>query len=47
MKFVSAYLLTRWEMVFSAMVEFKKNHGHCNVPIDWPENPELGTWVAN
>src|SRR5262249_39956889 len=22
-------------------------HGHCDVPGEWPENPELGLWVAN
>ncbi len=30
-----------------ALKAFKKRFGHCNVPILWPENPELGTWLKN
>jgi len=26
--------------------EFKGQDGHCNVPCSYPENPELGKWVA-
>jgi hypothetical protein len=26
---------------------FKKQHGHCNVPQKWAENPKLGTWVLS
>ncbi len=35
-----------WEEMFSALTEFFKIHGHCNVPLDWPANPQLGQWVA-
>ena len=24
---------------------FKREHGHCNVPVQWPTNPALGLWV--
>jgi len=34
-----------WEEMFSALVDFKKTHGHCDVPLNWPENPKLGHWV--
>jgi hypothetical protein len=37
----------RWERRFQELVEFKEMHGHCNVPILWPENPKLGRWVDN
>ncbi len=29
----------------SALAEFKRAHGHCNVAADWPENPKLAKWV--
>eukprot|EP00803_Ostreobium_quekettii_P008369 evm.model.scf_648.3 EVM.evm.TU.scf_648.3 scf_648:22258-26753(-) len=35
----------RWQQRFNELVEFQKEHGHCNVPRDWPENPQLGDWV--
>lgn len=35
-----------WEELFSALVEYKKAHGDCNVPYDWQDNPRLGTWVV-
>lgn len=28
------------------LVEFKAEHGHCNVPKRWSENPKLASWVA-
>ncbi|MEO5339859.1 MAG: Helicase associated domain protein [Magnetococcus sp. MYC-9] len=24
---------------------FKQQHGHCNVPVPWPQHPALGLWV--
>lgn len=36
----------RWENMFSGLVEFKKVHGHCNVPFNWPKNPRLALWVS-
>lgn len=35
------------EKMFSALVEFKKREGHCNVPQNYPPNPQLAKWVAN
>lgn len=35
-----------WEEKFAALKNYKHNHGDCNVPQKWAENPELGTWVA-
>ncbi len=33
------------EELFLALMQFKAQHGHCNVPAQWPENPQLGLWV--
>jgi len=38
---------TLWEKRFSELVRFKEEHGHCNVPRGWSENPALGTWVSS
>jgi superfamily II DNA or RNA helicase len=38
-------LFRPWDEMFSELVEFYKLHGHCNVPLDWPANPELARWV--
>ena len=34
-----------WERAFAALVEFKKVHGHCNVPQKSGEHKRLGKWV--
>ena len=34
-----------WEEMFEVLKRYKSEHGNCNVPARWPENPELGTWV--
>jgi superfamily II DNA or RNA helicase len=44
--FVWAYLATLWEERFTQLQAFKIIHGHCNVPYDWPDNPQLGIWVS-
>ena len=31
--------------MFEALAEFRKAHGHCNVPKRWSENPKLANWV--
>ena len=36
---------TGWAEMFTALVAYKQQHGDCNVPVRWPENPALGTWV--
>ncbi len=35
-----------WEEMFAALVTFKAQHGHCNVPRRYAENPPLGLWVG-
>jgi hypothetical protein len=36
-----------WAQMYAALAEFKKKHGHCDVPPDWPEDPDLARWVAD
>ena len=33
-----------WDAMFDALAQFKQSYGHCNVPLKWPENPQLGRW---
>jgi hypothetical protein len=35
----------RWETMFSTLAEYRVEHGDCNVPYGWPENPALAKWV--
>ena len=35
-----------WEEQFAALAQYKAQHGDCNVPRDWPENPSLSYWVG-
>ena len=36
-----------WQRRFAELVLFRQRHGHCDVPSDWAENPELGRWVLH
>ena len=36
-----------WDGEFKKLKAFKKKHGHCNVPAQFPQDPNLGSWVAN
>jgi hypothetical protein len=36
-----------WEHRFRDLATFKVQHGHCNVRVEYPENPALGTWLNN
>ena len=36
----------KWNEKYQLLSNFKKQHGHCFVPINWKENPSLGNWVA-
>jgi hypothetical protein len=37
---------TAWEDHLSELADYRKVHGHCNVPQKCSENAKLGTWVA-
>jgi hypothetical protein len=38
--------VTTWEARLSELADYRKIHGHCNVPKLYSENIQLGTWVA-
>ena len=38
----------KWDTKFNELVAYKDTHGgSCNVPQEYAENPQLGTWVSN
>jgi hypothetical protein len=36
-----------WEGRLSELADYRKIHGHCNVPSKYSENTKLATWVGN
>ncbi|CAJ1947833.1 unnamed protein product [Cylindrotheca closterium] len=39
------YQAEQWEERVEALLEFRRIHGHCSVPYDYPANPSLSRWV--
>jgi hypothetical protein len=37
---------TTWTYRLSELADYRKIHGHCNVPHDYSENTKLANWVA-
>jgi hypothetical protein len=35
-----------WDERLTELQTFKDQHGHCNVPAVYSENPKLGSWVS-
>ena len=35
-----------WDERYGQLTAFKAQHGHCNVPQHYPDNPSLGRWCA-
>jgi hypothetical protein len=35
-----------WPKKYNQLAVFKAQHGHCDVPVMWPENPQLGGWIG-
>ncbi|MBF0425067.1 MAG: Helicase associated domain protein [Magnetococcales bacterium] len=35
------------EELFLALQAYRQRFGHCDVPVDWPEHPQLGVWVVS
>lgn len=35
-----------WDAMFEALIEFRAQYGHCNVPLNFEANPTLGRWVT-
>ena len=36
--------LERWNQRFEELKEFRRQQGHCCVPLDYPQNPTLAHW---
>lgn len=34
-----------WEMMYQKLIQYKKRHGNCKVPVGWKEEPALHGWV--
>jgi len=43
--FVWDPLANAWDQKFSELLAFKENHGHCNIPRSYVDNPALAKWV--
>lgn len=37
---------TYWEEMFARLAEYQRIKAHCNVPQDYPDDPQLGTWAS-
>jgi len=37
---------THWEAMLADLDQFQEKYGHCRVPQEWPEKPQLARWVA-
>ena len=37
---------SNFEKMFAALSDYKQKYGDCNVPSQWKDNPELGTWCS-
>jgi superfamily II DNA or RNA helicase len=35
-----------WKTRFDELLRYKEKIGNCKVPDEWPDNPQLGHWVA-
>lgn len=35
-----------WEEMFTQLMSYFLNNGHCNVPVTFPQNPKLGRWIT-
>jgi hypothetical protein len=37
---------TKWQMRVNQLLEYKREHGDCLVPVQYPTNRQLGRWVS-
>jgi hypothetical protein len=37
----------RWKKHKAALLDFQAEHGHCNVPSEYPDNRSLGSWARH
>ncbi len=38
--------IDKWEERYLQLLYFEEENGHCNVPHDYSDNPQLGRWVS-
>ncbi|MBT5220978.1 MAG: hypothetical protein HOI35_16460 [Woeseia sp.] len=38
--------VSQWNEMLLALVAFKEEHNHCNVPRDFEPNPQLSIWIS-
>jgi hypothetical protein len=38
---------TVWEIRLSELADYRKTHGHCNVPYNYSKNAKLANWIGN
>jgi len=38
--------VTQWEKMFQQLADYRKEHGDCDVPQRYAENPDLALWVS-
>jgi hypothetical protein len=43
--FIWDRLEEKWNTKYSQLLQFKQEHGHCNVPSEYEPNPNLATWA--
>ena len=41
-----AELDKKWEDLYERLLEFRMEHGHCNVSVGFKNDPKLARWVA-
>ncbi|KAL3906856.1 MAG: hypothetical protein SGILL_009108, partial [Bacillariaceae sp.] len=39
------FQMEQWSKMYASLIEFKHQFGHCSVPHNYPEHPELARWV--
>ena len=47
LEFVWAPYDAIWDQMFQQLKSYREQHGDCNVPLYWPQNPKLSHWVVN
>ena len=35
-----------WDEMYGQLIAYKEEHGNCNVPSGYPDNPQLANWVG-
>jgi len=38
--------IVAWRTRYESLLEYMKEHGDCNVPLNYPADPALGRWVV-